>query len=327
MKKEIWVLMEPGKTDVFGEASLALLNPCRTIADSLNGTLTAVAFSGDAEQAAAAAGAYGADRLLLADFMPSDPAKALAELAERERPWAILAAATSKVQEWFSQSAARLNTGFVSNCSGFALDKKADCLVWTRPIPGGNCMCDITCPVLRPQMGTIRPGIWKKNRSETTFPASISRFTPAQSGPARVRVLELMQKLTQDGIDLANADIIISGGKGVGGPNGFAPLKDLAAALGGAVGASRTAVDRGWISGIHQVGQTGHIVSPKLYIACGISGAIQHLTGMLGSGTIVAINTDPNASIFQYSDYCIVGDLFEVVPALTEEIIQHRSSF
>lgn len=327
MKKEIWVFMEPGKTDGFSEASLALLNPCRTIADSLKATLTAVAFCGDAEQAAHTAGAYGADRLLLADFNPPDPSTALADLAEQERPWAILAAASDDVQEWLSQSAARLNTGFVSNCSGFVLDEKTDCLVWTRPIPGENGICDITCPVLRPQIGTIRLGIWKKKRLENTFPASISRFTPAPSGPARVRVLELMQKMTEDGIDLENADIIVSGGKGVGGPDGFAPLKDLAAALGGAVGASRTAVDRGWISGIHQVGQTGHIVSPKLYIACGISGAIQHLTGMLGSGTIVAINTDPNASIFQYSDYCIVGDLFEVVPALTEEIIQHRSSF
>lgn len=322
MEKNIWVFLETGKNGNFRELSLSLLSDCRVLADSLGGILTAVAFSGDAQAAAVAA--CGADRLLLADSMPVNPAAALADLAEQEHPWAILAAATAQVREWLPQTAAQLNTGFASDCTAFAFDSQQDCLVWTRPVFGESVLCDVVCADHRPQIGTVRPGGLKKNLCRSAASVPVIRFTPA-AGDARVRVLELLQQLSSDGIDLESADIIVSGGKGVGGPNGFVPLRELAAALGGAVGASRTTVDRGWISKVHQVGQTGHTVAPKLYIACGISGAIQHLTGMLGSGTIVAINTDPDARIFRYADYCVVGDLFEVIPALTREVLRHRS--
>ena len=324
MKKDIWVFMETGKSGRFRELSLSLLNDCRALVNSLGGTLTAVAFSGDAEKEAAAAGICGADRLLLADAVPADPAAALADLAEKEKPWAILAASTFFAKECLPQAAARLNTGYASDCTGFALDAQKDCLVWTRPVLGESVLCDVACVDRRPQIGTVRPGGGQKHRREGAAPVQVIRFTPAAGSSARVRVLELLQELSSDGIDLESAEVIVSGGKGVGGPEGFAPLRELAAALGGAVGASRTTVDRGWISKAHQVGQTGHTVAPRLYIACGISGAIQHLTGMLGSGTIVAINTDPDARIFRYADYCVVGDLFEVVPALTREILFHR---
>lgn len=324
MKKDIWVFMETGKSGRFRELSLSLLNDCRALVNSLGGILTAVAFSGDAEKEAAAAGICGADRLLLADAVPADPAAALAELAEKEKPWAILAASTVFAKEWLPQAAARLNTGFASDCTGFALDAQKDCLVWTRPVLGESVLCDVVCIDRRPQIGTVRPGGGQKRRRDDAAPVQVIRFTPAAGSSARIRVLQLLQELSSDGIDLESAEVIVSGGKGVGGPEGFAPLRELAAALGGAVGASRTTVDRGWISKANQVGQTGHTVAPRLYIACGISGAIQHLTGMLGSGTIVAINTDPDARIFRYADYCVVGDLFEVVPALTREILFHR---
>lgn len=324
MKKDIWIFLETGKSGKIRELSLSLLNDCRALADSLGGILTAVAFSGDAQNAAAAAGDCGADRLLLADKMPVDPASALADLAEQRHPWAILAAATAQTREWLPQTAARLNTGFAPDCTAVAFDSQQECLVWTRPVLGESVLCDVVCVGYRPQIGTVRTGGLKKKLRESAAPVPVIRFTPAADA-ARVRVLELLQELSNDGVDLENADIIVSGGKGVGGPHGFAPLRELAAALGGAVGASRTTVDRGWISKAHQVGQTGHTVAPKLYIACGISGAIQHLTGMLGSGTIVAINSDPEARIFRYADYCVVGDLFEVVPALTREVLRHRS--
>lgn len=324
MKKDIWVLMEPGQADGYRESSLALLHPCRALADTLGGTLTAVAlFGGDVAKGAAIAGAYGADRLLLADREALDPAAALASLAEKEHPWAILAVSACETREYLPRACARMGTGFAVDCSGFALDAKADCLVWTRPAFGGSVLCDVVCPVRRPQIGTVRSGIYQQRSIPRALPAAVSRFTPAQGDSPRVRVFRLLRNLAEDGIDLENADIIVAGGKGVGGPQGFRPLRELAAALGGAVGASRSAVDRGWISGGHQIGQTGHTVAPKLYIACGISGAIQHLTGMLGSGTIVAVNVDPNAAIFQYSDYSVVGDLFEVLPALTREILRH----
>lgn len=324
MKKDIWIFLETGKSGRYREFSLSLLNDCRALADSLGGTLTAVAFCGDAEKAALEAGACGANRLLLAEEIPCNPVTTLAKLAEQEKPWAILAASTIFARECLPQVAARLHTGFASDCTSFKLDSQKDCLIWTRPILGESVLCEVVCADQRPQIGTVRAGARQVQRIEGANPAQAVRFKLAPGDSARVRVLELLQELSIDGIDLESAEVIVSGGKGVGGPEGFAPLHELAATLGGVVGASRTTVDRGWISKAHQIGQTGHTVAPRLYIACGISGAIQHLTGMLGSSTIVAINTDSDAPIFRYANYCVVGDLFKVVPALTREVLCHR---
>ena len=186
-------------------------------------------------------------------------------------------------------------------------------------------MATIMCPDHRPQIGTVRPGVFKKPEATGKAAEVIKEDFHVPADQIRTRLLEVIKEAAGEVVDLEGAEIIVSGGRGVGGPEGFAPLKELADVLGATVGASRAAVDAGWISHSHQVGQTGKTVGPKLYIACGISGAIQHLAGMSGSDCIVAINKDPEAPIFGIADYGVVGNLHEVVPALTEEIKKLRA--
>jgi electron transfer flavoprotein alpha subunit len=208
-----------------------------------------------------------------------------------------------------------------ADCTGLDIDETSGCVAWTRPAFGGNLMATILCPDTRPQIGTVRPGVFKKTTPQTGRQAEVSRedfHVPAEA--IRTEILEVIKEAAGEVVDLEGADIIVSGGRGVGGPEGFEPVRALAAALGATVGASRAAVDSGWISHSHQVGQTGKTVAPKIYIACGISGAIQHLAGMSGSDCIVAINKAPDAPIFNVANYGIVGNLFEVLPVLTKEI-------
>ena len=198
-------------------------------------------------------------------------------------------------------------------------------MAWTRPAFGGNLMATILCPEHYPQIGTVRPGVFKKGEETESKTEIIREEIHVAAEQIRTQILEILKDMDDEKVDLENADIIVSGGRGVGGPEGFAPVRELAKVLGATVGASRAAVDSGWISHAHQVGQTGKTVAPKLYIACGISGAIQHQAGMSGSDCIVAINKDPDAPIFDIADYGIVGNLFEVLPILTEEIKKARA--
>lgn len=187
-------------------------------------------------------------------------------------------------------------------------------------------MATILCPNHRPQIGTVRPGVFKKGERDDARQAEIiHEDIHITADRIRTRLVEVIHEMGAENVDLEGAEIIVSGGRGVGGPEGFAPLKELADLVGGVVGASRAAVDSGWIAHAHQVGQTGKTVGPKVYIACGISGAIQHVAGMSGSGTIIAINKDPEAPIFNIADYSVVGDLKLVIPVLIQEIKKSRA--
>jgi electron transfer flavoprotein alpha subunit len=218
-----------------------------------------------------------------------------------------------------------MQSGLTADCTALEIDAETGCVAWIRPAFGGNLMARILCPENRPQVGTVRPGVFKKPEPDPSRSAEIV-VEPLSFAKEKIRtqIVEVIRAAGEQ-VNLEGADIIISGGRGVGGPEGFAPLKELAELVGGSVGASRAAVDAGWIPHAHQVGQTGKTVAPKLYVACGISGAIQHLAGMSGSDCVVAINKDPEAPIFEVADFGIVGDLKEVVPMMIDEVKKLRA--
>jgi electron transfer flavoprotein alpha subunit len=228
--------------------------------------------------------------------------------------------ATNNGRDMGPRFSSRVGTGLTADCTSLDIDEETGNVAWTRPAFGGNLMATIMCPDHRPQCGTVRPGVFKKPEAGENKAEVIKEDFHVAPEEIRTTLLEVIKEAGGEIVDLEGADVIVAGGRGVGGPEGFAPIKELADLLGGVVGASRAAVDSGWIAHSHQVGQTGKTVGPKVYIACGISGAIQHVAGMSSSDCIIAINKDEDASIFNIADYGIVGDLFEVVPALTAEI-------
>lgn len=324
--KDLWVFVETEENGSARNVGIELLTPGRELADKQGGALVAVVIGSGVDAAVQEAAEHGADKIIVIDspeykrFSTDAYAYAMVELIEKYGPLSVLIGATPNGRDVGPRISCRLGTGLTADCTSLDIDEENGNVIWTRPAFGGNLMAQIQCPDTRPQMGTVRPGVFKK--SEITEPrAEIIRedihVTPEMIG---VKVLEIIEELQGEQVDLEGAQIIVAGGRGVGGPAGYAPLKELADALGGVVGSSRPPVDSGWIPHAHQVGQTGKTVSPKLYIACGISGAIQHTAGIAGADVVVAINNDPNAPIFQVADYCIVGDLFEIVPELTRQI-------
>lgn len=326
--KDLWVYIETGKDGSARSVGIELLTPGRELADKQQGALVAVVIGHQVQAAAEEASRHGADKVIVVDspeyknFTTDAYANALSLLIEKYGPASVLIGATPNGRDMGPRVSCRLGTGLTADCTSLDIDQENSNVIWTRPAFGGNLMAQIQCPDHRPQMGTVRPGVFRKSAA-TEPKAEIIReeihISPEQIG---TKVLEVIEELQGEQVDLEGAQIIVAGGRGVGGPAGFAPLKELAEALGGVVGASRATVDSGWIPHAHQVGQTGKTVSPKLYIACGISGAIQHVAGIAGAEVVVAINKDPNAPIFQIADYGIVGDLFEIVPAITKQIRQ-----
>ena len=323
--KNLWVLIET-EENTAKNVGYELLTPGRQLADKLGEELVAVVIGADVEAAAKTAIAYGADKAILVEgeeyFQYSSDActYALASLIEKYQPSAVLIGATNNGRDVAPRVAAKIGTGLTADCTELGIDEETGNIAWTRPAFGGNLMAKILCPDHRPQMGTVRPGVFKKGTPDESRTGEIIR-EDLHLDPSRIRV-HLLERVKEvaEAVNLEEAEIIVAGGRGVKSAEGFSLLQKLADALGATLGASRAAVDAGWIPHAHQVGQTGRTVSPKLYIACGISGAIQHLAGMSGSDTIVAINRDPEAPIFQVADYSIVGDLFEVAPAMIEEI-------
>ena len=320
----VWVFAEQQDGQLKG-VSYELLSKGRELADTLGTELCAVCFGHNVNDVDRLA-AYGADRVYLID----DPALAskqedlyaaeLVRLIREQKPEIVLAGATSFGRAFFPRVAAVLKTGLTADCTGLEIDPESGLLRQTRPTFGGNIMATILCRTRRPQMSTVRPRVFKRNTPDETRQGEIVRIDfDKERVTARTRLLDFVRDLTER-VKLEDADIIVSGGRGLGKPENFDVIRGLADALGAAVGSSRPPVDEGWIPYAHQVGQTGKTVCPKLYIACGISGAVQHLAGMQTADIIVAINDDPDASIFEVATYGLVGDLFKIVPLLTERL-------
>jgi electron transfer flavoprotein alpha subunit len=302
------------------KVSFEMLGEGRRIAEQLGGSVLAVALGEGIGDAIAPLAHYGADKVFVAD----DPALAeytaeaysnvLAGLINEIEPALVLLGATTQGKDLAPRLAARLAAGLASDCTGFAVQDGE--LRITRPIYAGKAIATAK-ETARPYMATVRPNVFAAPEPDESREAPVETIS-VDAGEIRAKVLELIKEAGER-VELTEADIIVSGGRGLKEPENFALIEELAKVLGAAVGASRAAVDAGWKDHSYQVGQTGKVVTPTLYIACGISGAIQHLAGMKTSKYIFAINKDPDAPIFKVADYGIVADLFKVVPVLTEE--------
>ena len=329
--KDLWVFVETNEDGSAKNVGLELLTPGKEMAAKQGGALAAVVIGCGVDAAVDAANAHGAEKIIVVDgpeyqhYTTDAYAIALCTLVEKYGPTSMLIGATNNGRDLGPRVSCRLHTGLTADCTALDIDAESGNVAWTRPAFGGNLMATILCPDHRPQIGTVRPGVFKKSAPGEGTAEIIREHIRVPAEQIRTQVLELIEELGSEKVDLEGAEIIVSGGRGVGGPEGFAPIRELAQVLGATVGASRAAVDSGWIPHAHQVGQTGKTVGPKLYIACGISGAIQHLAGMSGSDVVVAINKDPDAPIFDVADYGLVGNLFEVIPVLVQEIKKARA--
>ena len=324
--RNVWVFIEVVRGKIKG-VSLELLGQGRKMADDLGEKLVAIIPGNEIEDFAKMAIHYGADEAIvvdqkeLKDYSTDGYTKAMCTLIKKSNPAVLLIGATNNGRDLGPRVSSRMQTGLTADCTELGVDSETRLVKWTRPAFGGNLMATILCPDYRPQIGTVRPGVFKKPEEDTGRKGEIIHET-VEFGPdeIRTRIVEVITEAGGADVNLEEAEIIVSGGRGVGGPEGFEVLKELADEIGAQIGASRAAVDSGWISSLHQVGQTGKSVGPKIYIACGISGAIQHVAGMSSSDVIIAINKDPDAPIFNIADYGIVGDLFEIIPELTKRI-------
>ena len=320
----LWVFAEQrgGKVQ---EVAYELLGEGRVLADKLGVELCAVLLGHQVQDCAKTLFEHGADKVYavdhpaLAAYTAEPYSEAMSTLIRKYKPEVVLAGATSMGRGFIARVAIQVHAGLTADCTELGVDLDKRLLLQTRPAFGGNIMACIICPDHRPQMATVRPKVFKQpapvaGRSGTLVVEQMSLKDPV------VKVVETVNAM-QNEVNVAGAEFIVTGGRGLGAPENFKLMAELAEALGGAaIGASRAAVDAGWISSFHQVGQTGKTVRPKIYIACGVSGQIQHLVGMNSSDTIIAINKDPDAPIFGVADIGIVGDLFQVVPELIKAL-------
>jgi electron transfer flavoprotein alpha subunit len=301
-----------------------LLGKGRELADKLGEDLVCVVLGHDMGSKAGDLASYGADRVFvydneaLASFRDDPYTDVLAKFVEEARPAILLLGATNIGRSLAPRVAVRLKTGLTADCTGLDIDDEGN-LLQTRPAFGGNVMATILCEGQRPQMATVR---YKVMKAAERLPERRGEVVEGGFEWERLtdRVEVLDSKREEGECSITEADVVVSGGRGLGSPEGFELIRQLAEALNGAVGASRCTVDDGWIPYRHQVGLSGRTVRPKLYVACGISGSVQHLAGMQTSDVIVAINKDPQAPIFRVADYGIVGDLHEVIPRLVEAL-------
>lgn len=325
MSNDVWIVAEH-KDGKLKKVSLELLGVGKKLAEKTGGSLSALLVGHQIESLAADLDGYGAQKVFvcdleaLANYSNEGYAKAIADLANAHSPAVLLGGATALGKDLFPRVAARLQTGLASDCTALDINDEG-LLVAERPMFAGKVMVDTVTPEARPQMAALRPNVLpvpEKGEEKVEVEKVAVQINP---GDLRAVIKEVV-KTAGEKIDLTEASIIVSGGRGMASKENFKMLEELASAFGegAAVGASRSAVDSDFVSHDIQVGQTGKVVNPNLYVACGISGSIQHLAGMRTSKFIVAINKDAEAPIFQVADYGIVDDLFKVVPVLTEEV-------
>jgi len=324
---EVWVWVEHLR-GVVAPVSWELVGHGAKLAADLGGRVAAVVLGRDVETVARDAIACGAARVYLIDdavlehYRTESYLRGMARLIERYRPQVVLLGATTTGRDLAGAVATTVHTGLTADCTGLTIDPVSKLLEQTRPAYGGNIMATILCDKYRPQMATVRPRVMPMPERDGTRRGDIVRESLGLSeDQVAVKLVEYLPEARQaEQVRLEDASVIVAGGRGLGGPRGFGMLRDLADLLHGEIAASRAAVDSGWMPQFFQVGQTGKTVRPKVYFACGISGAIQHLVGMQTSDVIIAINRDPSAPIFQMASYGIVGDVYRVVPAIIKAV-------
>jgi electron transfer flavoprotein alpha subunit len=317
MAKGVWIVAE-ARDGAYRKVSFEIASAARKLADQLGDEVCAVLCGSGIEGKAAELGKYGVDKVYVADNPALEPyttdahAAAVAKIVKEKDPAILLFGASVQGKDLSARLVGKLATGLATDCTDLKIEGGK--LIAVRPMYAGKCFGEVAFEAT-PAMASLRPNVFAI--VENAKAGTVEKFDPAlDAGQLKTKVAEVA-KDTSGKIELTEANIIVSGGRGMKGPENFPMLEELAKVLGAAVGASRAAVDAGWRPATDQVGQTGKTVSPHLYIACGISGAIQHLAGMSSSKFIVAINKDPEAPIFQRADYGIVDDLFKVVPEVT----------
>ena len=323
--KGVWVFAEQREKKIM-PVVIELLGEGKKLAKEVGCELCAVLCGSDIEGLADELFEYGADKVYIADapelekYTTDGYTKVIFEAIEEYKPEIVLLGATHIGRDLGPCLAVKANTGLTADCTMLEIDPEDKKIKQTRPAFGGNLMATIVCPNHRPQMSTVRPGVMAKAERTPGRKGEIVKLNVSfKEGDIRTKVLEVVKSMKET-VSLTDAEIIVAGGMGLGKAEGFDLLKELADKLGGIVASSRAAVDAGWIDHAYQIGQTGTTVKPKIYIACGISGAIQHVAGMQNSEQIIAINTAENAPIFEVADYGIVGDLYKVIPAMIEEL-------
>jgi electron transfer flavoprotein alpha subunit len=321
----LWIFVElrDGRP---ARVSLELLGRGRPLADRLGVALTAVLIGEGVSEIAQELIYWGADKVIVADdhiareYRTEVFTNIITKQVLMEKPEIFLIGATSVGRDLAPRVAARLNTGCTADCTELDLDIEMRLIVATKPYFGRNLMADIICPSHRPQMITVRPGVMELKAQDKKRRGNLIYVdVDLREEDTKVRVLDILRS-TSEGISLEDADKVVAVGMGVGSREGFEQVKELAELLGAQIGATNLPVDEGWISEDNKIGQTGKTIRPKLYIGCGVSGAIQHSAGMINSELIVAINTNPRAEIFQFADYGIIGDVNKIVPAVIEQL-------
>ncbi|RVU54607.1 electron transfer flavoprotein subunit alpha/FixB family protein [Anaerosphaera multitolerans] len=325
MSKDVFVFIEQ-RDNVLQKVGIELLGKARELADDLGQNVVAMLLGENIKGQAEVLIKHGADKVIyvedpiLKEYVTEPYAKAINEIIKENDPEIVIYGATSIGRDLAPRLAARIHTGLTADCTKLEIDPESKNLMMTRPAFGGNLMATILCEDHRPQMATVRPGVMQAIDTDNSRTGEIVEkkidFVPEDMNVTIKDILKIESKKK----DITEAKILVSGGRGIGGPEGFQPLEDLAKVLGAEISSSRAAVDAGWITKDHQVGQTGKTVRPEVYFAMGISGAIQHLAGMEESDLIIAVNKTEDAPIFEVADLGVVGDVNAIVPKLAEAL-------